>query len=71
VEPKEEGKEEETKESDAKPAEETKEEVKTEEVKEKVGKIKSRDGKATTLMELLDVSKFRALEIFKQRISEK
>lgn len=59
--------------ADGKPAEgkPAKEEEKKEEAKKpKIGKMKTREGDSTKLMDLLDEAKNRTLDIFKERMKE-
>lgn len=56
------GAKEEEKKGDSKKAEEPK--------KPKIGKMKTREGDTTKLMDLLDEAKNRTLEIFKERMKE-
>lgn len=50
--------------------EEGKEEGKKESKKPKIGKMKTREGDSTKLMDLLDEARNRTLEIFRQRMKE-
>jgi arginyl-tRNA synthetase len=57
---------EETKKEEGKKEESKKEEAK----KPKIGKMKTREGDSTKLMELLDEAKNRTLDIFRERMKE-
>jgi len=56
---------------DTKPEEVKKEESKKEESKKpKIGKMKTREGDSTKLMDLLDEAKNRTMDIFRERMKE-
>jgi arginyl-tRNA synthetase len=68
--PKKGGKKEDVKEDGAKPKEEEKKAPVEESKKPKIGKMKTREGDSTKLMDLLDEAKNRTLEIFRERMKE-